>query len=154
MRSVLRKLILIFFCLYSLFFFVGSTLAPIMAHFKQYELSAILTSTYMFSCHQQPDRSFWLLGYPIALCCRCYGFYLGVVLSSITALYNRLKMTLKSFIILLVICTTDIIINYGLRLRLNTGNITRFIIGILMGILFITGLDYILKPKRRSKNED
>lgn len=154
MRSVLRKLILIFFCLYSLFFFVGSTLAPIMAHFKQYELSAILTSTYMFSCHQQPDRSFWLLGYPIALCCRCYGFYLGVVLSSITALYNRLKMTLKSFIILLVICTTDIIINYGLGLRHNTGNITRFIIGILMGMLFITGLDYILKPKRRSKNED
>ncbi len=154
MRNFIRKLVLVFFCLYSLFFFVGSTLAPVMAHFKNYELSAILTSTYMFSCHQQPDRSFWLFGYPIALCCRCYGFYLGVIVSSIVALFNKLKINLKAFIILFAICLIDIVINYGLGMRLNTGNITRFVIGIIMGILFITGLDYILKWKRRIKNEN
>ena len=154
MRSMLRKLILIFFCLYSLFFVVGSSLAPIMAYYKQYELSAILTSTYMFSCHQQPDRSFWLMGYPIALCCRCYGFYFGVAITGIIAVFNILKMSLRNFIIILVLCIIDIIINYGLGIMVNTGNITRFIIGILMGILFVTVLDYVLKLKRRSKNED
>ena len=120
-----------------------------MAYSRHYELSAVLTSTYMYSCHQQPDRSFWILGYPIALCCRCYGFYLGVFVSAIVALFNRLRISLKSIIIIFLVCLTDIIINYGLGLRLNTGNLTRFIIGIFMGILFITGINYLLTIERK-----
>lgn len=150
----IRKIILLMFCLYSVFFFAGSTLAPVMAHFKYYDLSAILTATYMFSCHQQPDRSFWILGYPTALCCRCYGFYLGVIISGIVALFDKLKISRKLFIIIFMLCFIDIIINCGLGKAVNTGNITRFIIGILMGTLFITGLDCILKFKRRNKYEN
>ena len=154
MKQKIRKVIIILFCLYSAFFFIGSTLAPIMAYMKHYDFSALLTSLYMYSCHQQPDRSFWIFGYPMALCCRCYGFYLGVIISGITVLFNKLRINLKTFIFLLVLCFVDIIINYGLGTIHNTGNITRFIVGVLMGILFITGLDYLLKLKRRSKNEN
>lgn len=107
----------------------------------------------MYSCHQQPDRSFWLLGYPIALCCRCYGFYLAVIISSIFALLNKLKINFKIFIILLIICMIDIIINYGLGMRINTGNITRFIIGNIMGMLFIKILCYIFEIKGVEKDE-
>ena len=28
-------------------------------------------------CHQDPERSFWILGTPIAVCARCLGIYLG-----------------------------------------------------------------------------
>ena len=43
MKSTIRNLILIAFCLYSLFFLIGSTLAPILAHFHQFDLSGKLT---------------------------------------------------------------------------------------------------------------
>lgn len=154
MKNIIKKIILVLFCVYSAFFFIGSTLAPIMAHFQQYDISGILTSLYMFSCHQQPDRSFWFFGYPVALCCRCYGFYLGVIISTVLALFNKLNFSKKVFFILLTICVIDIIINYGLGLRLNTGNITRFIIGIIMGILFTKFLCYIPCIKRGVKDEN
>src|SRR5574344_2644406 len=102
MLNKIEKNILILFCVYSLFFFLGSSLAPIMAHFHQYNISAYLSSLYINSCHQQPDRSFWILGYPIALCCRCYGFYLGVVFSAVTSLLNKFRLNIKTFALLLV----------------------------------------------------
>ncbi len=147
----MRKFILLIFLCYSFFFFLGSTLAPILAYLKYYELSAVLTSTYMFSCHQQPDRSFWLLGYPLALCCRCYGFYLGVIITSVLAFFNKLKINLNIFLLIFVLCIIDIIINYVTGPRMNTGNITRFIMGLLMGLLFITGLDYVLNFKKEKE---
>jgi uncharacterized membrane protein len=38
-----------------------------------------LTIFWFFSpvCHQDPARSFWLLGAPVAVCARCLGIYLG-----------------------------------------------------------------------------
>ena len=154
MKQKIRKIIIVLVCLYSAFFFVGSTLAPIMAYMKHYDFSALLTSLYMYSCHQQPDRSFWILGYPMALCCRCYGFYLGVIISGVMAFLGKLRISLKTFVFILLLCLLDIIVNYGLDTRHNTGNITRYIVGVLMGMLFITALDYLLKLKRRNKNEN
>ncbi|MBR2069451.1 MAG: DUF2085 domain-containing protein [Candidatus Gastranaerophilales bacterium] len=149
MRQKIRKIIILFFCLYSAFFFLGSLLAPIMAYMKQYDFSALLTSLYMYSCHQQPDRSFWIFGYPMALCSRCFGFYFGVIVFGIFELLNKLKISLKTFIILLIITVIDIIINYGLPQRYNTGNITRFVVGMIMGLLFVVILSFLLKKEWR-----
>ncbi len=154
MRTKIKFIILLFFCLYSLFFFVGSTLAPIMANLGYYEMSSKLYFIYLHSCHQQPDRSFWFLGYPIALCCRCYGFYLGVVIFSVFSIFNKLKINIKYFIILTLICLTDIFINYGMKVRLNTGNYTRFFVGIIMGLIFTTIICYIFKMEWRKKYEN
>lgn len=33
-------------------------------------------------CHQDPARSFWLLGAPVAVCARCLGIYLGAALGA------------------------------------------------------------------------
>lgn len=77
------------------------------------------------------------MGYPMALCCRCYGFYLGTAISSISAITNKLNITTKVFIFMLIICIIDITINLLFQGQLNTGNITRFVIGILMGIIFV-----------------
>ena len=154
MKSALRRILVLFFCLYSAFFFVGGIAAPILAHFKYYDLSSMFTSLYLYSCHQQPDRTFWIFGYPMALCCRCLGFYIGVFIFGILDLFDKLKVNFKTFIILLLITIIDIIINYGLVMRHNTGNITRFIVGLIMGLLFITAISYLFKRNWRKEEYD
>ncbi len=150
MRNVIKKIVIIFFLLYSLFFVIGSTLSPVFAHFKLYEQSSLITSLYVHACHQQPDRSFWLFGYPIALCCRCYGFYIGVVVSSIIALFNKLKLSFKVFSLLLFLIIIDITLNF--IVHINTGNIVRFTVGIIMGFLFISTVSYLLNYKKENSH--
>lgn len=151
------KIELIFIlCLYSAFFFIGSTLAPILAHFKYYDLSAILTSLYVYSCHQEPNRCFWILGYPVALCCRCLGFYIGVFITGFIDIFDKLHIDFKTFIILFLITVIDIIVNYGFGIRhYNTGNTIRFIIGLIMGLLFIVSISHLFEMQwRKESNED
>lgn len=150
MKNLIKKTVIIFFLLYSLFFVIGSTLAPIFAHFKLYEYSSFLTSLYVHACHQQPDRSFWFFGYPMALCCRCFGFYCGVAVSSIIVLFGKIKLNLKTFILLLFLIIIDIAVNF--IVQINTGNITRFVIGIIMGFLFITVVSYLFDYKKENIN--
>lgn len=149
LKNLIKIIIICFFCLYSLFFVAGSVFAPLFAHFEFYELSAKLTTLYMFSCHQAPDRCFWFFGYPVALCCRCLGFYFGVVIFGIIAIFDKLKVNLKTFFILFSMAFVDILINYGFGIRAyNTGNITRFLIGMIMALLFISVLKYLFERKK------
>lgn len=152
MLNKIKKIVLVLFCLYSAFFFVGSTLSPIAAAIGQYDLSAHLTSLFVHSCHQQPDRSFWMAGYPAALCARCYGFYIGVLTSSFFAIFNRLNIKLNHFIILLLLVTIDIIMN--VFVNINTGNIARFISGLIMGLIFITCVCFAFKFIKEKLNHE
>ena len=155
MKNKIRKIVILLFCLYSAFFFIGGLMAPVLAHYKFYDLSATLTSLYVYSCHQQPDRSFWILGYPMALCCRCLGFYIGVFIAGFVDIFDKLKINLKTFIILLLISVIDIVINYGLGERHNTGNITRFVVGLIMGLLFVVFISHLFKRQwRKGRNEN
>jgi uncharacterized membrane protein len=51
--------------------------APLLSN-AGFSLAAVML-TLFFSpiCHQDPARSFWLFGGPIAACARCLGMYLG-----------------------------------------------------------------------------
>ena len=118
MKNIGKTLIFLI-CLYSAFFLAGGVFAPICAAAGEFEVSAKLTSLYMSSCHQAPDRSFWFLGFPFALCCRCLGFYLGVVLSGICSLLCKLKLSLRLFLILALIVIIDI---FGKKQFIFPGN--------------------------------
>lgn len=145
----ISNIIIFVFSLYSCFFVIGSISAPLSAYFHNYELSAKLTSVYIYSCHQEPERSFWILGYPCALCCRCLGFYSGVSVGGLFALFNKLKISSRIFLVLFIFCFIDILINYFFGIRTyNTGNLTRFTVGIIMGLLFVTILQFIFKGKQ------
>ncbi|HKR60846.1 MAG TPA: DUF2085 domain-containing protein [Pyrinomonadaceae bacterium] len=62
--------------------------API-AHAGQHRiLAATLYQAFSHVCHQQPDRSFFIAGQPLAVCARCTGIYLGF--ASTTLLYPLL----------------------------------------------------------------
>jgi uncharacterized membrane protein len=38
---------------------------------------------YSYICHQIPERSFSIFGYPFAVCSRCFGFYAGFLLGMV-----------------------------------------------------------------------
>ncbi len=50
--------------------------APLLWH--SHALAAWgVTLFFSFACHQDPTRSFWIAGAPVAVCARCLGIYLG-----------------------------------------------------------------------------
>lgn len=143
-RRKIQNIIILLFCGYSLYFVLGSFLTPLFAELKIYYWADKLRWLYSHSCHQQPDRSIWLFGYPIALCARCFGFYIGVFVYAIIVVLKRIKLTLKKYIIIFSLFIIDILLNYN---GVNTGNFARFSIGILMGILFVDTLFKLLDIK-------
>jgi uncharacterized membrane protein len=46
-------------------------------------LAAVITLFFSFVCHQAAERSFHLMGHPLAVCVRCTGIYLGFLLGVI-----------------------------------------------------------------------
>jgi uncharacterized membrane protein len=40
-------------------------------------ISLVLYAAFSPTCHQIPERSFWLFGHPLAVCARCFGIYVG-----------------------------------------------------------------------------
>ena len=141
MKKILRQLFLSLLSLYSLFFIICGTLPPILSKLKLYDLSSKLHFMLMHSCHQKPTRSFWLLGYPMSLCCRCYGFYIGACVSLILVLINKFNINKKISFCLLALIIIDLFLNF--ILKINTGNFIRFIVGIFMGITFTYILNVI-----------
>jgi uncharacterized membrane protein len=56
--------------------------APVLAH-SSVSAAAIVYLFFSPICHQIPERSFALLGHPMAVCHRCSGIYLGLFLGSL-----------------------------------------------------------------------
>ena len=50
---------------------------PMLVMFKQYALYDQVMAFFAQSCHQQSTRCFWWAGFPMAICGRCLGVYLG-----------------------------------------------------------------------------
>jgi len=55
--------------------------APLMTHCGS-SAAAIVYLFFSPICHQIPERSFAVLGHPVAVCHRCSGIYLGLFLGS------------------------------------------------------------------------
>jgi len=57
--------------------------APLLATFGHLLPAALLYSSFSPVCHQDPGRSFELLGHQLAVCHRCSGIYFGLFLASL-----------------------------------------------------------------------
>jgi len=55
----------------------------------------ILHAAYGRVCHQMPERSLWILGYPMAVCSRCLGIYLGYVAGLLVYPFLRKRLDLR-----------------------------------------------------------
>ena len=59
---------------------VGAPMLASQAHFAPASFIYLIFSNV---CHQIPDRSFIVAGFPLAICHRCSGIYLGLMLGSL-----------------------------------------------------------------------
>jgi uncharacterized membrane protein len=54
--------------------------APLLVSREHYFSSLLIYRSFSAVCHQLPERSFELSGYPLAVCARCTGIYAGFLL--------------------------------------------------------------------------
>lgn len=79
-------------------------------------------------CHQRPDRSFYFFHVQFLLCARCTGLVVGFFVSIIIH-HFLLKSWPKMYSFFFLI---SVLLN-GLSLFIETSNLERFILGILLG---------------------
>jgi len=110
--------------------------APLLSHFKQETASSIVYQMFSASCHQQPERSFNLLGHKLAVCARCTGIYVGVSISSLAYMLLKKGQCSKTSIKWPLLAALPLAADWlGQHLGIWTGwNTLRFATGLLLGI--------------------
>lgn len=81
-------------------------------------------------CHQDPARSFWVLGTPVAVCARCLGIYLGAAVGAWMPASRR--MLLSGLALFAALNFADVLTEAAAW----HGNwkLTRFLLGALLGL--------------------
>lgn len=140
-----------FFILYSLFFLLGGLIAPVLAHFKFFEQADSVYLLFHRSCHQDAIRCFWILGYQTALCARCLGVYIGVIVFLISYLFN-FRSNKYLFAGVTVLAFGEILIEVFKISESN--NYIRFFAGICLGIfLAIILTKFLYRNKTNTERE-
>ncbi len=105
--------------LLGLFFLSISALAlfaPVLQSIFSYPFGEGIYSFLSPACHQFPTRSLWILDRPFALCSRCFGGYLGLVLG---LLFFRNSFSYAKRIAFGVILILPGILDGGIQLTSN-----------------------------------
>ncbi len=112
-------------------------LAPLLAG-RWNPGSSVLYACFAPVCHQDPERSFALLGRPLAVCARCFGIYAGFLAGMAVYPFRRGFETLRlprlrCFFAVSLPIGADFAANIlGLW---NTPNLPRFVLGLLWGAI-------------------
>jgi uncharacterized membrane protein len=110
--------------------------APILLARSCVGTASILYVTFAHFCHQIPDRSFFLLGHPLAVCHRCFGLYLGFFFGSLIHIPFLYRSLLSRRLCVASACLPvllDVILT-RCGLWQSTG-ISRFFMGLFLGYL-------------------
>ena len=110
-------------------------------------LSPYLYACFSPLCHQVPGRSFELFGFPLAVCARCLGIYVGffggMVLYPVRRDFAGVRLPRTAF---LLAVSAPIVFDTAANLLglWGTPNLVRFFLGFLLGLIlpfyFLTGL--------------
>ena len=124
---------------------------PALAKLHCYDLFDAVMALFVGNCHQQTIRSFWLAGYPLAVCCRCLGIYAGVALGCCHTLFRQGAFK-KEWLVLLVIGIMEKVLEAFITLPPNLawlGNTSRFIAGFWVAfvgyLLLVDGIKRIFQ---------
>lgn len=93
---------------------------------------------FQFLCHQDPARSFWISGQPMAVCSRCFGIYGGLLAGMLIAPFvpparNGRRGILKISLMAVVLLNLGDVLGNILSFWQNTLTI-RFGFGTLLGL--------------------
>jgi uncharacterized membrane protein len=121
-------------------------------------LSAVIYAGFSPTCHQLPDRCFYIFGDPMAVCARCFGVYTGFFIGLLFFIMvkKRFKRPLPSALIFVLFS-----IPIGIDTAANflyiwqTPSVWRFFSGIIWGTLlpyyFVVGVSEFFVSLRRKK---
>jgi uncharacterized membrane protein len=133
-------------------------LAPFLAG-RIPRLAAGLYACFSPLCHQIPERSFTLFGYPLAVCARCTGIYAGILAGLLA--YPKIRgfaaLRLPSTRLFLGLSAPIAADAAGHWLGFwSSGNVLRFLTGFAWGNVlpyyFMTGLgEWLLSRTRKRK---
>lgn len=116
-----------------LIFVVGALEAPLFAYLDQQWIARMFYGFYGFFCHQEPSRSYLLLGNQVAVCSRCLAFYSSVLVFGLLVSLNDFKpLSLKLALILALPAVTDVLLQ-AVHLNEST-NLIRTSTGLLLGM--------------------
>ena len=105
-------------------------------------LSIVASASYFFFhqvCHQLPERSFWWNGYPISVCHRCLGLYMGfwlglIIWPQLKALSHSLTMRPRLMLIFFVPLLVDVVAGNNSWSRFATGLVAAFPVAFFVGM--------------------
>ncbi|XRO75268.1 DUF2085 domain-containing protein [Methanocaldococcus sp. 28A] len=126
-------------------FYIGIFLAPYTAYLGEHSeifklISFYIYTAYSLICHQLPKRSYFIFGYKMAVCARCFGIYTGYLVGMLIYPFikklNDFKIPNKWYLIfaltpMAIDGTTQLI---GLRESFNE---LRFITGFIAGFVSV-----------------
>jgi len=83
-------------------------LAPICSALGLEQIARPIYSLYSHICHQRPDRTLWVMGYPMAFCARDTGLYGGLWLGMLTfAAWRRPRLSHRMALLLVLPLALD-----------------------------------------------
>jgi uncharacterized membrane protein len=103
---------------------------PYLSNHSFVVLAFALQRGFALVCHQRPERCFWILGAPVAVCARCLGIYVGAAIGLVVRTSHAIAMRL--LIAAAVINALDAATEFaGLH-----GNwmVVRFALGLMLGM--------------------
>ncbi len=147
MTRVFRfKFLLFIIGLYSIVQLLMAFWAPLLDE-RVYQFQA-------FFCHQQADRTLYVIGKQMGLCARCVGIYIGLFSFFLFELFNGDAQKFKK--ILYIAYLTTLIFGLEKMILLIAGlestNMFRFFVGIGLGISLASIVEIIWKSPMRINN--
>ena len=138
----------------------GIVTAPLIAPspvYWQSRIAKILYFIYQPTCHQFPERSFSIKGFPFTVCVRCFAVYMtGLLLAVFYTFQESIRMfKLSVYFILTIFPLTDFLLE-KINLYHNL-NLPRFFTGAILGFilfhLLIVGISEVEDEKKEICSE-
>ena len=85
-----------------------AALAPILTALGMEQIARPIYSLYSLFCHQKPERTLWIMGYPMAFCARDTGLYGGLWLGMLAfAAWRRPRLSARMALLLVLPLALD-----------------------------------------------
>jgi uncharacterized membrane protein len=117
--------------------------APVLAEETHFTGSSVIYYLFSSFCHQIPERSFSIAGFPFAVCHRCFGIYLGLALGSLIPVSIHSPAARRTWIAAATVpLMIDVVFPYtGLWDSAPAGRfLTGLVFGTMLATFFVQGI--------------
>lgn len=131
-----------------LLFVLGSICAPYLSFLGLETVAKYIYGIYGLSCHQVPSRSFFVFDHQIAVCARCFSFYLSMLAFGILLSLIEVRPLDRKIASLLVLPILIDVLLQTLGIKEST-NLLRVTTGVLLSL----SLSFSIYPRAKTSIE-